>query len=892
MSNNVNDKSIQLLYIDNEYKQTVNNLQNKYSENCLYNNGNSIGNSGCLNEEQHYNYYSQSPFSMNLGPQNFPGGSPIDINVFMQSRGDSNYIVHSKLISQINAGTTQINFIYNDRDDLQSEWNFQVTSGKKLNKIEILEKGICVKKFLFNYESTYSNEITSNANVTEDIRKRFFLTELIESSCNNTIIKPYNFIYNSTKLPNRLSYAQDKWGYYNGKINNLSLFSSFNYFDNPQTYTSDRNVDNVFAKAGILEKIIYPTKGSVNFEYESHLLDTPVDYKYEAIPCGTVASTYGNLISGFQPQPQGQFTSPSNSTSFIYNLNSNQIISMNSILMYPSPLYSLGQFCNNQTSTIAAEIIDSVTGEVMGLISYTNYTSDTKKFFLNPTKFVFGRTYTFKVYGTQCYHSMTTLNIHNILPIFEVGGLRIKKIMHKNFDNFIVKEMRYDYYQPKMITNLKKTAKINFNYLDNLISLNDFISDENINYLNNYCKSQAGYNWDNVTSQITFLSSGKDLFDFNFTGPHITYGKVIETNGLGKTEYNFNEYKNYNELNNFGNITYPSAPKLQSILAGDLMSEITWNENNTDVKTIRNEYNYNYSNVIVKGIRYLSYGNSWQQPGVLLNSYNLQGQIKTQKKETETTNYNNQLIEVIQEYEYNGNQHFQPTKITTTDSKGQQIVTHMYYPSDLLSEPFMSALVLQNRKATPVKVETFKNSEKLSEQKTVFANDLSTGNLLLPKSVYEAKFPNSFPLLPSPVNSQLEKKVTYTYDTSGNLVQYQPENGAVTSIIWGYNNTQPIAKIENMSLAQLGSLVTNLQNTSNTQSELQLQIALNSLRYNSLLNNAMITTYTYKPLIGVSTITDSKGDKITYEYDALNRLKWVKDKDGNILSENQYHYKN
>ena len=54
----------------------------------------------------------------------------------------------------------------------------------------------------------------------------------------------------------------------------------------------------------------------------------------------------------------------------------------------------------------------------------------------------------------------------------------------------------------------------------------------------------------------------------------------------------------------------------------------------------------------------------------------------------------------------------------------------------------------------------------------------------------------------------------------------------------------------------------------------------------------MITTYTYIPLVGVSTITDPKGNKTTYKYDALGRLVQVKDRDNNILTENEYHYKN
>ena len=55
---------------------------------------------------------------------------------------------------------------------------------------------------------------------------------------------------------------------------------------------------------------------------------------------------------------------------------------------------------------------------------------------------------------------------------------------------------------------------------------------------------------------------------------------------------------------------------------------------------------------------------------------------------------------------------------------------------------------------------------------------------------------------------------------------------------------------------------------------------------------AMVTTYTYDPLIGVTSITDTRGETFFYEYDSLNRLLYIKDAQGNILKENKYNYKN
>jgi hypothetical protein len=55
---------------------------------------------------------------------------------------------------------------------------------------------------------------------------------------------------------------------------------------------------------------------------------------------------------------------------------------------------------------------------------------------------------------------------------------------------------------------------------------------------------------------------------------------------------------------------------------------------------------------------------------------------------------------------------------------------------------------------------------------------------------------------------------------------------------------------------------------------------------------ALMTTYTYSPLIGMSSSCDVDNRVTYYFYDGLNRLRYIKDQDGNILKTIQYHYMN
>ena len=241
--------------------------------------------------------------------------------------------------------------------------------------------------------------------------------------------------------------------------------------------------------------------------------------------------------------------------------------------------------------------------------------------------------------------------------------------------------------------------------------------------------------------------------------------------------------------------------------------------------------------------------------------------------------------DIIYNYTYNSAGFISSEQMT--ESNNDISFKKLYYANDptLSTEPVNSALIGINLIGVPIKTEEYKNSTKIFEQKTVYAKDATTSNLLQPKYIYSKKGDDT--------SAILEKKMTCDlYDDKGNLIQYTLEHGAPVSLIWGYNKTKLIAKIENIAYSAITtSLIANIQTASNSQTEATLITNINNLRSNSVLANTFITSYTHKPLVGVSTITDNRGQTIYFNYDSLGRLINVKDALGNILKESQYNYK-
>ncbi|MFP9097905.1 hypothetical protein ACLI09_02525 [Flavobacterium sp. RHBU_24] len=221
---------------------------------------------------------------------------------------------------------------------------------------------------------------------------------------------------------------------------------------------------------------------------------------------------------------------------------------------------------------------------------------------------------------------------------------------------------------------------------------------------------------------------------------------------------------------------------------------------------------------------------------------------------------------------------------TTTSSGGDVLLTSYKYPHNFPSTVPYATMITKNRLNTVLEESTYRAGSLLSTTKATYRNWGS--NIIEPEFIQQQKGSAG----------TLEDRINFlAYDAFGNPTSIKKAGGTPICYIYSYNNRYPVAEITNAEystvLSVLGGASAINSFSSSYPSETVLNNTLNPLRTSSLLANAMVSTYSFKPLFGVSTVTDPKGDKFTYTYDNSGRLILVKDKDGNYISENYYNYK-
>lgn len=197
----------------------------------------------------------------------------------------------------------------------------------KLDKIKLKNNDIDVKQFEFSY--------TGN-----DLTHRLKLSSLQEINSLGEVNGKYDFGYNPNMLPAYASGKTDHWGYYNNK----DFFESVSPpYDNTNlaNFSNYKEPDYNYVQNEILQTIKYPTGGTAEFVYE------PNTYSKKRDPASyVISSSLGSNITGggLRIQKINYYTNyPSKleyTKQFDYSISGGSSLS-SGILSSPPPIYTI-----------------------------------------------------------------------------------------------------------------------------------------------------------------------------------------------------------------------------------------------------------------------------------------------------------------------------------------------------------------------------------------------------------------------------------------------------------------------------------------------------------------------------------------------------------------------
>jgi YD repeat-containing protein len=757
---------------------------------------------------------------------------------------------------------------------------------KLITKLTLKDPVNTITSFDFNYNTvTSSSQFNNEYYLGND--KTPYLISIVENSSDNLIHKTHYFSYIEPEgRPARLSFSQDHWGYFNGKINTsfvpLDTYEA-KYFPSA---TANRDAEFAYAKKGLLQKIVYPTGGTTTLFYEPNSSDNGVNNTYTTphkLSCDATGT--------------GGWVQQIKQLNFHSDINQPVSIEIqcrdNSGTGNFDPLHNKGR----------VEITDATGSTIFFNEVYGPGFNGVINTYLPQPNF------DYKLRITSYGSVVTTLatlkykpNSNNsISSNIIAGGVRVQKIATaNNTDAPLVKKYYYG-----TLTNLNQSsmayqAKPVYAALKKIVqpcglpSGGGFVCD----YMT--INSSSIFNLGYYNNSIVSYHSVVEGIGENFEGGATESKFLVNTDPLGQILWG-NDIINspFSNFSSFYNGKLHSETVVKKQPGGNLLpikkTEYTYINEPAGENTT-----YGYS-VVEKvsdgGTIFDTLCVPVYDPDVLscyglLNRgigrydmvrYDVFSSFVHPDTETQTLwdeNGNNPVVSIKKMY-FENLQHYQLTKEEVTNSKQQLQRTTTKYPHDYSSTPVYGSMIGNNITAVPVNIKTeiINTSEpnvQIGEQQIDYDN--VGNNNYAPVTVKKAVKGNML---------QTEGTIDQ-YDAAGNILQFTNKFGVITSFIWGYNYQYPVAQVVGVSyagaIAQLTVGMTALQSMDGAA----LLTELNKIRIN--LPQARVTTYTYKHITGVTSITDPNNKINTYQYDAFNRLTVIKDQDGNAVKKNEYVY--
>lgn len=852
------------------------------------------------NNITNYTYYTSVSMTVkkNYKPYNAninPNPEPLNFKCFNTSE------VSLNLLKEIVFDSGKVKIIYSDENERED-----ILGAKFIKQIIVINNyGEIIRDFKLNYDYFESpqndgrSDFIPNSSLKSGIFKRLKLVGVTNNLSQEKYLLKYYGDDSNLQLPHRLSLEQDVWGVYNGKFPENKIYGEFTSIGTSKYRVesaeggyiervlmgSDKSPDINYGLIGNLKEIHYPTGGYTKINYESDDYFTPqnVEYEYESYTTDRISNNNNNYPQSinFSINGNGVYEAYLNCYKDGESSNGNPLDGPN----IGMPGSGFGDAVIRLTGSGINESVDCPSAKPIYL-SPGNYTLEIYNDTLPPMGEEI-ETY----FADLNYITETEIIIDNNNK--KIGTLRVSKI--ENYEN---------------ATDAYPTLKKRFYYNDlngNSTGVNHGDQD-----LRSFSRQQypisVSDSWPIYADILNFSSiPGRELN--LISGKPVGYSSVIEEvvsdNETYRIKYDFHneidlfnsEYDPYDPINiSWRNPSPNLRGKPKKTTYYDSEHKVVKMEEyyyNTD-PYFNNQYELyplgtNYSQVLMIGLKIDRKSTVCITDCISQHNYKMFSIVNNwiqdvQRKVVEYSNGQETIsINNYTNYSTENPTHPYPISHYTTNSLGEVLKTEYKYPQDLTSNyeqsSMMQELVDRNIISTPIITKSFNDGTVTSERRTWYGD--YHGNIL-PSSIY-AKRGEMNP------NIDLDdRKITYDlYDPKGNLMQYTLENGTPVSIVWGYNGQYPIAKIEGINYGVIQTLANNLINASN-------QGNLSESHFESLrnVNGAIVTGYIYKPLIGVTKIIHPNGQQEIYEYDAAGRLERIKDHEGKILKEVEYHYQN
>ncbi len=712
---------------------------------------------------------------------------------------------------------------------------------QKIDSIKLSEKATNrkIKKISFEYQNW----------------NRLFLKSVTEEGK-----PPYEFTYEGTPNIDYSYKSLDHWGYYNGFVDNPEMigYTFTNNQDEKKYFLLNRETDPWAVTLGALKQIKYPTGGTTDFEFE--------------------ANTYSNYAYFSEtPAPGIYLKNVSKSWSVLKDDLHFQKDQYGYYFTILSPIYlkmwmSLKSNHNDYTFC----------GIVQPGLHWL------REFIPNGVE------------DDYLIHDMVYKILEDNTNAY-TGGIRIKKITNSYGGSKTIREYKYVKNYDSQPNN-----KVSSGILGGLplysYDVNSTPPSSVLGFLYNYTTSE-------------FYSAARSS-SFSYSsltnGSHVGYSEVVE---ILKDKYDSISGYSIYKYSNFDTNPDSLPAKLVTFVRDDvgarnskahergkLICESHYSKMNIKI----NEKNFVYKNIVRSPIRTIENKNilfgcpTSAISGQVISGYYLSNDsyLLSSEQETHYSPQGQKLATTEKEYVYNSYNLLTERKIT--DSRNDKSTSKYSYSIDMPSQAvsICSQMKDSNILNTVIKETNIlkkENSDLGIVTEAKFYEYIKDGNRFNLKNEYALGINSTIyetELESSDLHPKFRLENTFTYDAKGNYCEIISSAGITTTYLWSYNGQYPVIEIKNATYNQVSNIIpgsVNYITSSAYPSEAILSSAVNSLK--SGLPNAQVTSYTYEPLIGILTQTDSRGVTTYYEYDDFNRLKAIKDNNGKLLKSFDYNYK-